>query len=155
MRKEASYQQEIQDFCDIVREIKDPEMELTDYLKVSEEEDRKYWITRMAKQSAVDMHTVGRIGSGNLDSILQMPPEDQLLAIQGAVEHATLLTAGVDKLSQQLLPEVRNLLESDEFKVPQLRSFDNQPQTTPSLPEVKNDVHKEKFRLQSSNKSEA
>ena len=155
MRKEASYQQEIQDFCDIVRKIKDPEMELTDYLRVSEEEDRKYWITRMAKQSAVDMHTIGRIGSGNLDSILQMPPEDQLLAIQGAVEHATLLTAGVDKLSQQLLPEVKKVLESDDFKVPQLKSFDNQPETIPSLPEVKNNVHKEKFRLQSSSKSEA
>ena len=154
-RKEVSFQQEIQDFCDIVREIKDPDMELTDYLRVSEEEDRKYWITRMAKQSAVDMHTTGRIGSGNLDSILQMPPEDQLLAIQGAVEHATLLTAGVDKLSQQLLPEVRNLLESDDFKVPQLRSFDNQPETTPSLPEVKNDVPREKIRIQSSSKSEA
>ena len=155
-KKEIPFEQEIDDFCDIVRELKDPDTPLLDYLKVSEEEDRKYWITRMAKQSAVDMHTLGRIGSGNLDSILQMPPEDQLQAIQGAVEHATLLTAGVDKLTQQLLPEVRELLESNDFKVPQLKSFDRQ--TIPSLPEVNNDetnAPKEKFRLQSSNKSEA
>ncbi len=45
--------------------IEDPELE------------RHYWISRMAKQAAVDMVTLGRVGSGNLLSIMQMKAEDQ------------------------------------------------------------------------------
>ena len=40
-------------------------------------EEHKYWIARMGKQSAIDLLTTGRIQAGNLESILQMAPEDQ------------------------------------------------------------------------------
>ena len=126
-----------------------------------EDEDRKYWITRMAKQAAVDVHNCGRIGSGNLDSILNMPAEDQLTAIQGAVEHATMLTAGVEKMTQQLLPEVRKVIEGSfkDYSVPKLMAempkVEQPPE--PKNIEIKTRVlttlPNEKIRLQSANKS--
>ena len=155
-RKYATYEREISEFCGMVREHMDPTKDIEYYRTTNEDEDRRYWITRMAKQAAVDVHNCGRIGSGNLDSILNMPPEDQLVAIQGAVEHATLLTAGVEKMAKELLPEVRSILEgsTEEFSVPKLMSKEAAEEHA-ALPEVKTNVPKEKFRIQSSRKSKA
>lgn len=153
MRKDVTYQREISEFCDMVRENMDPEKDIEYYQTTSEEEDRKYWIARMAKQSAVDIHTSGRIGSGNLDAIINMPAEDQLVAIKGAVEHSSLLTAGLEKLQYQILPDVRKLLEENDFKVPELMGTNNFENTN-ALPEVKTNEKKDKFRIQSSNKSQ-
>ena len=136
----------------------DPTKDIEYYRTTNEDEDRRYWITRMAKQAAVDVHNCGRIGSGNLDSILNMPPEDQLVAIQGAVEHATLLTAGVERMQQQLLPEVRNIMEQeyDKLNLPKLlgQELANEPMM---LPEViqNNEPIPTKLRIQSSRKPEA
>lgn len=153
-RKYKTYEREISEFCDMVREHMDPKKDIEYYRVSNDEEDRKYWITRMAKQAAVDVHNIGRVGSGNLDSILNMPPEDQLLALKAAVEHATLLTAGVEKMQKQLMPEVRKILESvdEQFTVPTLMESKKES-TTNALPEVKNNVPREKFRIQSSDKS--
>ena len=136
-KKYITYEREISEFCDMVRNHMDDEKGIEYYRVTQEDEDRKYWITRMAKQAAVDVHNCGRIGSGNLDSILNMPAEDQLTAIQGAVEHATMLTAGVEKMTQQLLPEVRKVIEGSfkNYSVPQLMA---EVPKTEELPKTKN-----------------
>ena len=136
-KKYITYEREISEFCDMVRNHMDEEKGIEYYRVTQEDEDRKYWITRMAKQAAVDVHNCGRIGSGNLDSILNMPAEDQLTAIQGAVEHATMLTAGVEKMTQQLLPEVRKVIEGSfkNYSVPQLMA---EVPKTEELPKAKN-----------------
>ena len=160
-KKYITYEREISEFCDMVRNHMDEKKGIEYYRVTQEDEDRKYWITRMAKQAAVDVHNCGRIGSGNLDSILNMPAEDQLTAIQGAVEHATMLTAGVEKMTQQLLPEVRKVIEGSfkDYSVPKLMA--EMPKVE-QLPEPKNieiktrvltTLPNEKIRLQSSNKS--
>lgn len=154
-RKFVTVEREISEFCDIVREHMDPGVDMEYYRLTQEHEDRRYWIARMAKQAAVDVHAIGRLGSGNLDSILNMPKEDQIAAIRGAVEHATLLTAGVEKMQQRMLPEVRKIMEGayDDVALPTLlgEQLSNEPL---KLPEVKN-VTSEKLRIQSSSKSKA
>ena len=40
------------------------------------ENEKNYWITRLGKQSAIDMLSYGKISSGNMDSITNMPSED-------------------------------------------------------------------------------
>ena len=158
-KKYITYEREISEFCDMVRNHMDEEKGIEYYRVTQEDEDRKYWITRMAKQAAVDVHNCGRIGSGNLDSILNMPAEDQLTAIQGAVEHATMLTAGVEKMTQQLLPEVRKVIEGSfkNYSVPQLMA---EVPKTEELPKTKNleiksrvltTLPNDKIRLQSAN----
>ena len=160
-KKYITYEREISEFCDMVRNHMDEKKGIEYYRVTQEDEDRKYWITRMAKQAAVDVHNCGRIGSGNLDSILNMPAEDQLTAIQGAVEHATMLTAGVEKMTQQLLPEVRKVIEGSfkDYSVPKLMAempkVEQPPE--PKNIEIKTRVlttlPNEKIRLQSTNKS--
>ena len=160
-KKYITYEREISEFCDMVRNHMDEKKGIEYYRVTQEDEDRKYWITRMAKQAVVDVHNCGRIGSGNLDSILNMPAEEQLTAVQGAVEHATMLTAGVEKMTQQLLPEVRKVIEGSfkDYSVPKLMA--EMPKVE-QLPEPKNieiktrvltTLPNEKIRLQSSNKS--
>jgi len=39
--------------------------------------EKEYWSVRMAKQAMLDMISYGRVGTGNLDSILMMSPEQQ------------------------------------------------------------------------------
>ena len=91
-----------------------------------------------------------------------MPAEDQLTAIQGAVEHATMLTAGVEKMTQQLLPEVRKVIEGsfEEYSVPKLMA--DIPKVDINQPKLNNleiktrvltTLPNEKIRLQSSDKS--
>ena len=46
----------------------------------TEEEDvyeKDYWTNRLAKQAATDMLFYGRVGTGNMDAILSMDPEQQ------------------------------------------------------------------------------
>lgn len=149
-KKQETYDREISEFCDLIREHIDPSKNIQFYLSTDEEEERKYWITRMAKQAAVDLHCYGRIGSGNLDSIINMSPEDQVAVLQGAVHHSSLLTAGVEKMQRQLQPQVEQIFKSVDYTPPVLMETQEQQ----SLPEVKNNVPKEKIRLHSTNKSQ-
>lgn len=150
-KKRETYEREISEFCSLIRENIDPEKDIEFYLSTDEEEERRYWITRMAKQAAVDLHCYGRIGSGNLDSIINMSPEDQVAVLQGAVHHSSLLTAGVEKMQRQLQPQVEKIFQSVEYTPPVLM----ETQEKQSLPEVKNNVPTEKIRLHSTNKSKA
>lgn len=45
--------------------------------QLEEKFEKEYWSVRMAKQAMLDMISYGRIGTGNLDSILMMSPEQQ------------------------------------------------------------------------------
>ena len=51
--------------------------ELEEYIEDPDNE-RVYWISRMAKQAALDMACLGRISVGNMDSIAMMNEEDQM-----------------------------------------------------------------------------
>ena len=59
-------------------------------------------------------------------------------------------------MAKELLPEVRSILEgsTEEFSVPKLMSKEAAEEHA-ALPEVKTNVPKEKFRIQSSRKSKA
>jgi len=64
------------------------------------EEERKYWVTRMAKQAAMDMVSYGRIGTGNMDSIAMMPEEDQILTLATTLQYNERLMGGLNQISQ-------------------------------------------------------
>lgn len=148
-KKQTTYNREIEEFCNFIRTNIDPNQSIDFYLDTNEEEEKKYWIARMAKQAAVDLHCYGRIGSGNLDSIINMSPEDQVAVLHGAVHHSSLLTAGVEKMQRQLQPEVEKIFQSVDYTPPVLMETSKKQ----SLPKVKNNVPNEKIRLHSTNKS--
>ena len=145
---------EIANFTGQLEEMVDKSKGIEYYLDTNEEEDKKYWISRMAKQAACDMISFGHVGTGNMDSIMNLPPDDQIQVLSGAVHHSSLIGAGVEKMRQQMSGSVANIMEGGKFTPPQINGSElNNEGTSPQLPEVKHDIPKEKIRLQSSNKS--
>ena len=61
--------------------------------------EHEYWTVRMAKQAMLDMIAYGRIGTGNLDSILMMDPEQQQQVLALTAQY----TISVDKNINQLM----------------------------------------------------
>ena len=58
-------------FTGQLEEMVDKSKGIEYYLDTNEEEDKKYWISRMAKQEAAcDMISFGHVGTGNMDSII-------------------------------------------------------------------------------------
>ena len=146
---------EIANFTGQLEEMVDKSKGVEYYLDTNEEEDKKYWISRMAKQAACDMISFGHVGTGNMDSIMNLPPDDQIQVLSGAVHHSSLIGAGVEKMRQQMSGSVANIMEGGKFTPPQINGSEitTPEETTPQLSEVKHDIPKEKIRLQSSNKS--
>jgi len=104
-------EEELDEFAKLVVEIVPTIEELETYKEHNDELEREYWISRMAKQASVDMITTGRIGAGNLDSLVMMSPQDQVLTIGSALLNSKKLTAGINKI-EQALDTNTSLLES-------------------------------------------
>lgn len=100
---------ELEIFCNIVKDIV-PDIEtLERYNKNNEEEEKVYWITRMAKQAALDLFSTGRIGQGNLDSIAMMPLDDQQKTISTALKYNGILNKGISVLERTALEEIAHM----------------------------------------------
>ena len=74
-----------------------------DILNTEEEDlyEAEYWTNRLAKQAATDMLFYGRIGSGNMDAILQMPPEQQAETLSLTVNYSTKLQDYQNRLQSE------------------------------------------------------
>jgi hypothetical protein len=101
--------EELENFCNIVKDIVPDVESLEKYKDHNEIEERNYWIARMAKQATMDLMTIGRIGQGNLDSIAMMPLNDQAETIKAALKYNTLLNKGVLALEKQAQEELSRL----------------------------------------------
>ena len=78
---------------------------------IVEAEEHKYWIARMAKQSAIDLLTTGRIQAGNLEYMLQMNPEDQAAVTDLALTYSTALNHCIGKFKANAEEKVESMLE--------------------------------------------
>jgi hypothetical protein len=70
----------------------------------TEEEDvyeAQYWTNRLAKQAACDMLFYGRIGTGNMDAILSMSPEQQAETLALTVNFSTQLQSYQTRLQNE------------------------------------------------------
>jgi hypothetical protein len=101
--------EELEKFCEIVKDIVPDVDTLHTYKEHNEVEERNYWIARMAKQATMDLMTIGRIGQGNLDSIAMMPLEDQGETIKAALKYNALLGKGIQAIEKQAHEELAKL----------------------------------------------
>ena len=64
-----------------------------DILNTEEEDvyEAEYWTNRLAKQASTDLVFYGRIGTGNMDAILSMAPEQQSETLGLALNYAAQL----------------------------------------------------------------
>ena len=94
---------------EIVKILEDKELENV--------EEHKYWIARMGKQSAIDLLTTGRIQAGNLESLLQMAPEDQAAVTDLAMMYSTAVNKSIGGIKEAAEDRVEKMMEG---KPPQL-----------------------------------
>lgn len=121
-RKIIQAEEELTGFIAQVKDIvKDDPTLLAKASTYDDEEERKYWITRMAKQAAMDMVSYGRIGSGNMDSIAMMPEEDQIMTLATTLQYNERLMGGLQAIGQAVS---QGLLENKDhlpkFDVPKV-----------------------------------
>lgn len=121
-RKIKQAEEEIACFIQQVKQIAgDDEQLLEKAFGYDHEEERQYWVTRMAKQAAMDMIAYGRIGSGNMDSIAMMPEEDQIMTLATTLQYNERLLGGLNQISQAVS---QGLLENKDhlpkFDVPKV-----------------------------------
>lgn len=100
---------ERQVFIDIIKEFLESEdsklpdgtslLEVFNKPEIEEKYEKEYWSVRMAKQAMLDMISYGRVGTGNLDSILMMSPEQQ----QEVMALASSYTVSIDRNINELM----------------------------------------------------
>jgi hypothetical protein len=120
-RKLIQCKREITDFIQIVKSLYPNPEDIKKSIKHDPIEERRYWMVRMAKQAAMDIISYGRIGSGNLDSILLMDERDQLECLKGALEFAGKLNGTIDQANKELETKYKGAdLTLDNLRMPTL-----------------------------------
>lgn len=79
-----------------------------------EGKEREYWISRMGKQAAMEMLSYGKIGTGNLESIMHMPHADQDKIIRGALEYTKQFETGIVAIEKDVEQKLINMLKEKD-----------------------------------------
>jgi hypothetical protein len=117
-RKMKQCERELRTYLELLEQTKEKNLE--EYLKEDDTEERKYWMARMQKQAAMDIIAYGRVGSGNMDSILLMPEEDQLETLRGALHFAGLLTSTIGQINKQVEGQINSKKALEGLQMPLL-----------------------------------
>ena len=119
-RKLRQSELELKYFLNVVDKYVDDEHPLEYYCQENHQEVRMYWIARMGKQAAMDIISYGRIGSGNMTTIMDMPEEDQVETLGVAVKYSGMIGGGIDKLNKMIAPQLQHQLAQEGIVMPKL-----------------------------------
>jgi len=120
--KEPQARRELASFISMFRKLLPDDPTIGDVKQVAVEDpklEREYWITRMAKQCSMDMITHGRIGTGNLGSIMQMEVVDQKDIMNSAIEYTLRFDQTVHALGDGVKEKLLGLTQ-EEITTPSL-----------------------------------
>ena len=95
---------ELKEMIDHLRSLFDSEPTTEDIKNISKEDpaqEKLYWQVRMAKQTAVDMIAHGRVGAGQMSSIMMMEPEDQRIVLSKAIEYSAQMDNTIGALEHE------------------------------------------------------
>lgn len=120
---------ERQVFIDLVKDFMDSDdailpngmnlMEVFGNEEIEDKLEKEYWSIRMAKQAMLDMISYGRVGTGNLDSILMMSPEQQKEVMALASSYTVTIDRNITTLMGMAATN-QNMIEGDlknQFKI--------------------------------------
>lgn len=121
---------EIKEFINHLRSLypdREPTVEdIKNIGKEDPEQEKLYWQVRMAKQTAVDLISMGRIGAGQMGSLMLMGAEDQSIVIEKALEYTQKLENSMaligDDTRQRLLGNKDVPMIQEEDVLNQLQS---------------------------------
>jgi hypothetical protein len=110
---------EIKRFLEVLKKInpngQEDTMHMLEHYKDDwEKKEEEYWTQRMAKQAMMDMMTMGKISSGNLESIMGMPLPLQNKTIAQAITNAAQMEKGIMGIQHK----VQGLLAEQEKNNP-------------------------------------
>jgi len=110
---------EIKRFLEVLKKInpngQESTMHMLEHYKDDwEKKEEEYWSQRMAKQAMMDMMTMGKISSGNLESIMGMPLPLQNKTIAQAITNAAQMEKGIMGIQHK----VQGLLAEQEKNNP-------------------------------------
>lgn len=106
--------QERERFMQQFRSIMPTEKHMLEMNENKEEKEREYWISRMGKQAAMEMLSIGKIQSGNLESIMHMPHADQEKIIRGALEYTKQFETGIVSVERDVEQKLVSLLKDNK-----------------------------------------
>lgn len=116
-----------------------------DVLNTEEEDvyEAEYWTNRLAKQAATDMLFYGRIGTGNMDAILSMAPEQQAETFALTMNFSTQVQQYTMALQQQAEENLKlqGKLDNKDLLAPQEKQEKLESQTTQDSSKDINDVY--------------
>src|SRR6056300_263735 len=110
---------EITRFLEVLKKInpngQEDTMHMLEHYKDDwEKKEEEYWSQRIAKQAMMDMMTMGKISSGNLESIMGMPLRLQNKTIAQAITNAAQMEKGIMGIQHK----VQGLLAEQEKNNP-------------------------------------
>jgi hypothetical protein len=110
---------EIARFLEVLKKInpngQEDTMHMLEHYKDDwEKKEEEYWSQRIAKQAMMDMMTMGKISSGNLESIMGMPLRLQNKTIAQAITNAAQMEKGIMGIQHK----VQGLLAEQEKNNP-------------------------------------
>jgi predicted nuclease with TOPRIM domain len=108
-KKLSNIIEEINNFCEIVKTLVPDLPSLETFKEQNPELERDYWVTRMAKQAAMDLLTIGRISQGNMDSIAMMPLRDQEDTIETALKYSATLNKAIGSVDEKIKLEMQQI----------------------------------------------
>lgn len=73
-----------------------------------EELEKDYWTVRLAKQAALDMISYGQIGTGNMEAISMMNPDQQVETLGLAITWSTEIGSALEKMKENALESYNN-----------------------------------------------
>lgn len=88
--------------------------------------EMEYWTARLAKQAAMDLATAGKIGSGNMDAISQLPLQQQAQILFYASDYSVRIEETTNMLRHEAGGNLRAALESNgnnSFDIAKLLPF--------------------------------
>ena len=124
-RRKITQEKEIQSFFQWLLDEGFTADELERRLEYDPEEERKYWISRMGKQAAMDLAFQGRVGTGNLDSIAMMKEQDQKAILEIALQYSALYNVSMKKIQERLTPYIEQLEQSSDGGLPTFHGIDD------------------------------
>jgi hypothetical protein len=124
-KKLANIKEELDTFCEIVKNLVPDVPSLEEFKTQNPELERDYWVTRMAKQAAMDLLTIGRISQGNMDSIVMMPLDDQEATIKTALTYTATLNKAIGTVDERVKLEMqqKNVDKFNYIEPPQSKSL--------------------------------
>jgi len=111
---------EIKYFLDYIKRNCGTVDEANEFFELNAEEEHKYWIARMAKQTSVDLLAYGRVGAANIDSILMMSDADQAKTLNAAIRYAGAIDSGMERMKLGAEAEIKYM----EGEVPAANYFE-------------------------------